>query len=227
VLQCDSGHLNSDLIACARHRIYDEQLKAHEKNADCVARVLFIISLPHQFLKSSFVCFQGDPWISAHIDDLNPSTGAVLHSQDAISSTISQLFIGGYISDANYRNDYGEDYTIFESTESDAVDKEGISASQSSPLENVYINSDTVVYGLSDIPKKYHDEYWPAAQCCRIHNCIQAAASKVADSSEKRTIIRVSLLTKLIPRRPPHHLSMHKFRRFNNFVLCTILHFFY
>ena len=226
MLQCDSGHLNGDLVACARHRIYDEQLKAQEKNEDCVTYILFIISLPHQFLKSSFTSFQGDPWISAHIDDLNPSTGAVLHSQQAISSTISELFIGGYLSDANFVNDIRDEYTIFESTEGCQLSKKPISTSQSSILtvENVYINSDSVAYDLTDIPKKRH-ECWPAAQCCRIRNCIQAAASKVEDSTERRTITRVSLLTKLIPRKPPHRLSMKLYKSENNHLFKYVLFF--
>ena len=100
VIQCDSGHMNGDLIACARHRIYDVRVKALDKeDRGGVTHVLFIINLPHQVLDSSFVGFQGDPWISAHIDDLRPTSGDTIDPLNATSATMSELFIGGYIHD--------------------------------------------------------------------------------------------------------------------------------
>ena len=104
VIQCDSGHKNGNLIACARYRIYDERIKAINKNKVQnrvgVTHVLFIINLPHQVSSSSsFVGFQGDPWISCHIDDLRPTSGNTIEPQQAISANISELFIGGYIND--------------------------------------------------------------------------------------------------------------------------------
>ena len=103
VIQCDSGHKNGNLIACARYRIYDERIKAINKkkvqNRVGVTHVLFIINLPHQIFSSSFVGFQGDPWISCHIDDLMPTSGNTIEPQQAISANISDLFIGGYIND--------------------------------------------------------------------------------------------------------------------------------
>ena len=97
VIQCDSGDANGDLIACARYRIYDERVKSLEQHKDAITHVLFIINLPHELLDSSFVGFQGDPWISAHIDDLKPSSEATIQPQEAISETISKIFIGGYL----------------------------------------------------------------------------------------------------------------------------------
>lgn len=97
VIQCDSGHINGDLIACARYRIYDERVKALEKEGINVVHVLFIINLPHQFSTSTFVGFQGDPWISTHIDDLRAYSQDTIEPQLAISATISELFIGNYL----------------------------------------------------------------------------------------------------------------------------------
>ena len=78
VIQCDSGHLNADLIACARYRIYDKRAEASQWNkifkTEGHTHVLFTIHLPRQVLSSSLVGFQGDPWISAHIDVLRPMT---------------------------------------------------------------------------------------------------------------------------------------------------------
>jgi hypothetical protein len=91
VIQCDSGHMNGDLIACARYRIYDLKVKADKEQ---ITHVLFIIHLPHQVANSSFLGFQGSPWISSHIDDLRPSTGIAVSAQEAIGLTISELFLG-------------------------------------------------------------------------------------------------------------------------------------
>ena len=104
VIQCDSGHKNGTLIACARYRIYDERIKAINKNKlqnrVGVTHVVFIINLPHQVSSSSsFVGFQGDPWISCHIDDLRPTSGKMIEPLQAISANISELFIGEYICD--------------------------------------------------------------------------------------------------------------------------------
>ena len=91
MIQCDSGHLNGDLIACARYRIYDIRAKADK---DQTTHVLFIIHLPRQ-VSSSLVGFQGEPWISVHIDDLNTSEEDVVELQDAIGGAyISDMFIG-------------------------------------------------------------------------------------------------------------------------------------
>ena len=89
VIQCDSGHSNGDLIACARNRIYDVR---SEKERD--THVVFVIHLPHQAANSSFVGFQGDPWISVHIDDLRPTSESTIMPYEAMSTAISQLFLG-------------------------------------------------------------------------------------------------------------------------------------
>ena len=91
IIQCDSGHMIGDLIACARYRIYDLRAKADQ---DQVTHVLFIIHLPHHVASSSFVGFQGDPWISSHIDDLRQTTDNAVSADEAIGLTISELFLG-------------------------------------------------------------------------------------------------------------------------------------
>ena len=91
IIQCDSGHLNGDLIACARYRIYDLRAKADDKQT---THLLFIIHLPQHVANSSFVGFQGDPWNSSHIDDLRPTSGSGVSAYEAIGLTISELFLG-------------------------------------------------------------------------------------------------------------------------------------
>ena len=96
IIQCDSGHKNADLIACARYRIYDELVKPLEKKKtrQCITHTLFVIYLPPQVTDSTFVGFQGDPWISSHIDELIPTSIA---PQDAVMTSISEVFIGDYL----------------------------------------------------------------------------------------------------------------------------------
>ena len=99
IIQCDSGHLYGDLIACARYRIDDEREKANNQLQHSV-HILFIIHLPHQFSEtnnhgSSFVGFQGGHWISAHLDDICAPTETALTLNNALSAPISDLFYNG------------------------------------------------------------------------------------------------------------------------------------
>ena len=64
---------------------------------DGVTHVLFIINLPHQVSTSTFIGFQGDPWLSAHIDDIRPTSVGTIEPLHALQATISELFIGDYI----------------------------------------------------------------------------------------------------------------------------------
>ena len=92
VIQCDSRSTLSDLIACARYRIYDLRAKADPGQ---ITHVLFVVQLPHYQESKSFVGFQGEPWISAHIDDLRPTTDNMISTSEAIGWSISELFWGG------------------------------------------------------------------------------------------------------------------------------------
>ena len=103
IIQCDSGHLYGDLIACARYRIDDEREKVR-LSAQGNTHVLFIVHLPRQGGSldrkgASFVGFQGGSWISAHIDDIRSSSGSALTLEDALSAPISDLFYNmGFVS---------------------------------------------------------------------------------------------------------------------------------
>ena len=106
IIQCDSGHLYGDLVACARYRIDDEKEKALRKKEKALrekkvvtgtTHVLFIIHLPRRGgsrgkTSFSFVGFQGGSWISAHIDDIHVQSEAALTLDDALNATISELF---------------------------------------------------------------------------------------------------------------------------------------
>ena len=96
IIQCDSGHINGDLIACARYRISDMRVKAlHNKSKCHITHVVFIVHLPVHISQSTFVGFQGDPWISCHIDQLRPSGENDITLEVAQRMSVSQIFYGG------------------------------------------------------------------------------------------------------------------------------------
>ena len=133
MIQCDSGHVNGDLIACARYRIYDKRAEAlHRNKRKGSTHVLFIIHLPRQVVGSPFVGFQGDPWISSHIDDLRPARDSTITLHEAMNVSISQLFFGKMSADKDGR--VGEEKTstfteVFQQNESEDMQVETIQES--------------------------------------------------------------------------------------------------
>ena len=110
-----------DLIACARYRIYDLKARADK---DQITHVLFIIHLSVLPTKSSFVGFQGNPWISAHIDDLRPTTDNLVATQQAIGVPISDLFHGTYNPQATEQEDESMP-SYYNRLQSDEKEEEG------------------------------------------------------------------------------------------------------
>ena len=91
------GYTTDDLIACARHRIYDMRAKAARELTETEAvgtHVLFVVHLPVQTMQSSLVGFQGEPWISAHIDEIRPTSEGNITLDIAQGISISKLFYG-------------------------------------------------------------------------------------------------------------------------------------
>ena len=94
--------MSGDLIACAKYRIYDKRAESRNKRK-VWTHVLFIIHLPRQVVGSTFVGFQGDPWISTHIDDLRPARDSTITLHEAMNVSISQLFYGTMSADEGGR----------------------------------------------------------------------------------------------------------------------------
>lgn len=92
IVQCDSGHLNGDLIACARYRICDKRSKTSQEQYKINTHVLLIIHLPRKAPGSSFVGFQGEPWTCCHVDDLRALDSGHLSLHNALHMQISDLF---------------------------------------------------------------------------------------------------------------------------------------
>ena len=211
MIQCDSGHLNGDLIACARYRIYDKRAEAslrHEREG--CTHVLFIIHLPRQTVGSSFVGFQGEPWISTHIDDLRPTTGGAITLQEVMGVSISQLFCGKMAADKSGRIGENKISSAAENLEEMYLHDE---------TESMQVESDhtTTVQGGFDQDEEMsvegdigpHTPSWPVegnhnTQFRRLYGCIQPAAARLQDSAKnkERATKRVAILVNLIPRDP-------------------------
>ena len=100
VVQCEAGHMNGDLIACARYRISD-MLKRNEDDeiaisTASVTHVVFIIQLPRKPENSTFVGFQGDPWVCYHLDELMLSDCNNFPMDSPSDLSISKLFYNGH-----------------------------------------------------------------------------------------------------------------------------------
>ena len=231
IIQCDSGHQNSDLIACARYRIYDEALRARHRNKIQKqvlgsTHVMFIIRLPQQEVRSKFVGFQSDPWISVHIDDLKLSSQQTVSPEQAISAAISELFIGRFDRErkdietiSNIKpslensvqcteSDETGDSQSQESTEKVDNDEEnGSEEISSGSVQDTKIDSASTVTKESILKEEHgdaetekHFDFYP--QHHRLYGCIQSAVSALRDSGKDRTKPRLQKLMCLVPREP-------------------------
>ena len=164
MIQCDSGHMAGDLIACARYRIYDLRATAAQ---NLTTYVLFVIHLPRSNINCSFVGFQGDPWVSFHIDDIRPINDVSISVSQAVTMAISEVFVGKC---------NGEEF-------GHSCEEGDLSSLEPVDNKNVCI-IESLSYG-------------------RLHGCIQAAASKLKDTT-KRCTERLSSLVCLIPKVSPN-----------------------
>ena len=101
LVQCDSGDENFNLIAGARHILMEERTNA--------SKMLYLLSLEdvHIVLITqlpriaggcrNFVGFQGEKWMSVHIDELRPPGRHIPSIEQLIDGPISMLFNGDRI----------------------------------------------------------------------------------------------------------------------------------
>ncbi len=193
IIQCDSGHLHGNLIACARNRIiYDLRAKA---DAMLATHVLFIIHLPRQASNSSFVGFQGDPWISSHIDDPRPPSDTVVSTKEAIEMTISELFLGQ--TDPKF-------IEWCSGNEDDCLESEDELQFFYETMEIPDISSTELSITASSLqPPCEEPSSHRSPLFRRLHTCIHAAASRLKDSRRKGSTKRVEILVHLIPKELP------------------------
>ncbi len=229
IVQCDSGHVDGNLIACARYHIYDERAKSKILNLvrgkEGNTHVLFIIYLPRQATTSSFVGYQGNPWISTHIDDIRSPTEATITLYQAMEAPISYLFYNRPESE-DVREEKmqaeGEELPSLEDKDkgkitevSTGVDPEGVKEEQTSMEID---ESEPSIYhpGLHSLTVQVLPqepilcELYGTGYYQRLHYCIEAAATKLQDfeKNKARSIDRVHILVGLVPT-PPLGKSCH------------------
>ena len=103
LVQCSSGHLNKDLISCARHKAIDELENFRQRDeweTDFMRRdrrihIIFIVSLPKVPGGTRFAAFQGGKWLCVHLDDLRSPEANALTFMAAVQNPLSELFYPG------------------------------------------------------------------------------------------------------------------------------------
>ena len=101
-MQCSSGHLNKDLISCARHKAIDElenfkgteEWKEEYKAKNRHVHVIFVVSLPKMPGGTTFAAFQGGRWLCVHLDDLRSPEATALTFMAAVKFPLSKLYSG-------------------------------------------------------------------------------------------------------------------------------------
>ena len=104
LVQCSSGHLNKDLISCARHKAIDELENFRQREewevdyvrCDRRIHIIFIVSLPKVPGGTRFPAFQGGKWLCVHLDDLRSPEANALTFMAAVQHPLSELFYPGY-----------------------------------------------------------------------------------------------------------------------------------
>ena len=96
IIQCESGHKYTDLIACARYRVLDERTQALTSKSRNITHVVFIIRLPRKRGGTKFVGFQGDDWECYHMDSLMPPKDALMTIKLAMYTPINDLLSDCY-----------------------------------------------------------------------------------------------------------------------------------
>ena len=102
LVQCSSGHLNKDLISCARHKAIDElenfkgmeEWKEEYKAKNRHVHVIFVVSLPKTPGGTTFAAFQGGRWLCVHLDDLRSPEATALTFMAAVKFPLSKLYSG-------------------------------------------------------------------------------------------------------------------------------------
>ena len=180
--------------------------------------MLFIIHLPRQVLSSSLVGFQGDPWISAHIDVLRPTTQDVITLHEAMGMSISHLFFGKVAANKGGREEEEVEMPTFTDTLNKEADSPEFMSGGAKMPERQILPSGVEFKSLAlhtPPPVQKPEDSFPHlhAQFRRLHGCIQSAASRLQDSStnKERATKRVNILVRLIPRNPSFPLGMQNF----------------
>ena len=96
IIQCESGHKYTDLIACAQYHVLDERTQALASKSRYITHVVFIISLSRTQRGTNFVGFQGGMWDCYYMDSLLPPENPLFTIKDAMCIPISDILSDCY-----------------------------------------------------------------------------------------------------------------------------------
>ena len=166
--------------------------------------VLFVIYLPQQSVGSSFVGFQGDPWVSAHIDDLRRVTSDSVTLSEAMNMPISHLF-NCQITEESVEQSQAPDEEMLQHL-SKPKNLEHIREQAEPMMDSSIAEHPQLVLSNQQLVQPYFQPkpktLKKSGYYLRLHGCIQAAASRLQDSAKnkERATERVKRLVELIPR---------------------------
>ena len=220
IIQCDCGHLHSNLIACARHKVIDEIVvpqssskgnksddatqtinESNSNKPECksTVHVVFIIQLPRKAGGTNFVGFQGGDWLSVHLDDLRPLNENELSFQSAIQCSISEIFSTMYQSIACPASERQLEPAPLEQEVGSSTSKEELEQSEHTQTQSLSLATSQ---GLHVTSNKFQSVTFNANR--RLRDLIQMACSLLYDTEQnierrERTTKRISILTDMIP----------------------------
>lgn len=93
IIQCNSGHQHTDLIASARYYVLDAQAQSSHLK---ITHIIFIIGLPRKRGGTKFVSFQGGKWECYHMDSLIPPKDSLITIKSALSMPINDILLDCY-----------------------------------------------------------------------------------------------------------------------------------
>ncbi|XP_052239407.1 E3 ubiquitin-protein ligase rnf213-alpha-like [Dreissena polymorpha] len=166
IIQCESGDVNSKLIACARYCVMDEIVKTWNQQQTPVC-IVFIIQLPRK-AGGCFSDFQCGVWHSAHIDDLYAEYSTLPQFNNLQGMSVSEIF-----SSCLYADD--KRYTLA------SLD----TSSNIQPNPKSHVDSNLELFRLQRVSIKNI-----------LRTCIQPALSMVKDScrGEQRATKRIEIV---------------------------------
>ncbi|XP_053396335.1 E3 ubiquitin-protein ligase rnf213-alpha-like isoform X2 [Mercenaria mercenaria] len=216
VIQCDSGDVNANLIACARYCVMDEFEKMRDELRAPV-HVVFIVQLPRG---ASFTGFQCGIWHSAHIDDLYTADMNMPTLQDMQGKSVAKLFTDAVVEPSAMETDEeipretspGAEEMDWSEAEGRHVpqrqrmDEDMITNDLENRLRDAPLQLDDVLLDLRNVDKHGGEGFSQGYGQHRLNvkglilACVQAALSMVKDKEENtsKETDRVALVLKLL-----------------------------
>ncbi|KAL5009497.1 hypothetical protein ScPMuIL_011802, partial [Solemya velum] len=175
LVQCDSGDLNSSLIACARYCVQDE-IQHQMEQIPFPIHVVFVIQVP-RIAGECFTGFQCGKWHSAHVDDVQPQNNSLPSIMEMRGLSVGILLETAVQGPRPRHQEVSMDTDgsdVFENDLSGDVEMED--SNQPAPLLTKQFDLAKLVYA-----------------------CIQSAAAKVKDTQvTQRSTERVKILLDLL-----------------------------